>query len=202
MRHQLLAAVVAGAGLFSLGVLTDGFRAITTEGARRLDVARSPRSLPEARLVDHLGRSFGWEDLAGSSVLVEFIFTRCPDVCQKMSSDLGALARVGPLAQDDGVRFLSITFDPENDTVERMGEVASHYGADGARWRFARIADRAELAATLEVFGVVVLPSPGRGFEHNAALHGVNPHRQLARIADIDEGEEMLRWARLESSGG
>jgi protein SCO1/2 len=202
MLHQLLAAVVVGMGLLSLAAATDGYRAITTEGARRLDVARSPRPLPEARLVDHLGRSFGWEDLAGRSVLVEFIFTRCPDVCQKMSSDLGALARAGLSGEDDGVRFLSITFDPENDTIERLGEIASHYGADGARWRFARIADRAELAATLEVFGVVVLPSPGRGFEHNAALHGVDPRRQLARIADIDEGEEMLRWARRESAGG
>lgn len=196
MGTRLLTALVLALGFASLGAATDGFRAITTEGARRLEVEASPRPVPQVAMVDHLGRPFGWEALAGSSVLVEFIFTTCPDLCQKMSSDFAALYRAESLSEESRVRFLSITFDPENDTDERLRAVAEHYGADGERWRFARIDDRSELAATLEAFGIVAVRSETRRFEHNAAIHGMNGQGELARIADVGLGEEMLQWAR------
>ena len=191
----------------SLGLATDRFRVVTSEGARRLEVARVPRSLPTVPMVDHLGRRFDWNDFDGRGVLVEFIFTTCPDVCQRMSSDFGALVRAEQLAADrsglqgdHSVRFVSLTFDPDNDTLERLRSVAEQFGADGERWRFARIADSKDLAETLDAFGIVAIRSPIRGFEHNAAIHGLNRRGQLARIADITETDEMLRWARFQSN--
>ena len=158
-------------------------------------------------MVDHLGRRFDWSDFAGHAVLVEFIFTTCPDVCQKMSSDFGALVRAegveadrSGLQADHPVRFVSLTFDPANDTLERLRSVAAQFAADGERWRFARIADAKGLAETLDAFGIVAIQSPVRGFEHNTAIHGLNRRGQLARIAELTETDEMLRWARHQSN--
>jgi protein SCO1/2 len=195
MLHRCLVAAVVVAGIVALAGATDGFRAVTAEGARRLRVERSPRTLPRVAMVDHRGEPFSWAEFEGSPVLVEFIFTTCPDICQKMSSDFRALVRK---ASEDGtaVRFVSVSFDPERDTVEQLARIAHYYGAEGELWRFARIEDSRELEETLQAFGVVAIPSPARGFEHNAAIHGVDERGRLARIADVTETEGMLRWAR------
>ncbi|MEM7408818.1 MAG: SCO family protein [Myxococcota bacterium] len=194
MERAAVAAVVV-AGLVSFAVATDGFRAVTTEGARRLDVEHAPRPLPAASLRDHRGFAFSWDDYAGSPVLVEFIFTTCPDVCQKMSSDLGELVRTEQ-ARGSDLRFVSVSFDPANDTVAQLARVARHFGADGARWRFARIDDAAELETTLATFGIVAVPSPSRGFEHNAAIHGIDRKGRLARISDLEASAAIAAWAR------
>lgn len=197
MWSACLAAIVTTAGVWALGAATDGFRAFTTESARRLAVERSPRPLPDATLTSHTGESFRWEDLRGAPILVEFIYTTCPDVCQRMTSDLASLAHAEMGARpENSVRLLSVSFDRENDTLEQLRRVAKHFGADGERWRFARIEQPTELARTLEVFGVVVIANPPFGFEHNAAIHGVDGTGRLRRVADVSDAEEMVRWAR------
>lgn len=195
MVHRLLVVAVVAAGFASLAAATDGFRAVTTEGARRVQIVKRPRPLPQAEMVDHQGEAFSWEELRGSSILVEFIFTTCPDICQKLSSDFGALVRAASSEENTPVRFVSVTFDPKRDTIEQLSKIAAYYGADGELWRFARIQDPRQLEETLEAFGIVAIPSPMRGFEHNAAIHGVDPSGNLARIADVNETEEMFRWA-------
>ncbi len=192
MKRSLpLYGLVLFMGVALLGWGTLGFRVVTSEGARRLEVQAAPREIPQVGLVDHEGRPFQWEDVRGERVLVEFIFTTCPDVCQKMTSDFARLGAAG----ESGPRRVSVTFDPDNDTVARLKAVASTYGADGERWRFARIEDRDELARTLDAFGIVAVQAPNIGFEHNAAIHGLDREGRLARIDDIASIESIAQWA-------
>ncbi len=196
MGSRVATVLVVLAGLAVLAGATDGFRAITSEGARRLDVRRNPRQLPATALVDHRGMPFSWKDLEGDRLLVEFIYTTCPDMCQRMSTDFRTLVQHYEATDADvQVRFLSVSFDRANDTLERLSAVAAGYGADGDTWRFARVEREQDLDRLLEVFGVVALPVSGRGFEHNAAIHGVDERGRLVRIADIDSAEAMLEWA-------
>ena len=93
MGRRNLAATVTTAAAIAAGLFqaTDGGRAFTAEGARRLAVAESPRPVPRVRLLDHEGRDLDNADLPGRASLVQFIYTRCPTVC-------GALqARFAPL---------------------------------------------------------------------------------------------------------
>ena len=154
--------------------------------------------LPDLELVDHLGRRIRWTDFRGQPLLVEFIFTRCPDICQKMSSDFSELVHSNQSLEGLEIQFLSITFDPEHDSVERLAQTAARYRADGERWRFARIEDKGDLETTLDVFGVVALPSALSGFEHNVAIHGVDSLGRLSRIVGIDETKKILTWALSE----
>ncbi len=195
MLSRILVVAVLAAGFAALAAATDGLRVVTAEGARRLQVERSPRRLPPTSMVDHKGIPFSWQDLQGGPVLVEFIFTTCPDICQKMSSDFGELVRAAATLPATPVRFVSVSFDPARDTLRQLNSVADYYGADGEVWRFARVEDPSDLEEILEAFGIVAIQSPTRGFEHNAAIHGVDTEGRLARIADISQTEEMLRWA-------
>jgi len=193
---RVATALVVLAGFALLAAFTDGFRAITSEGARRLAVEQNPRLLPATPLIDHLGVPFSWHEFEGDRLLVEFIYTTCPDVCQMMSLDFRTLVRRYETSDaKKRVRFLSVSFDRSNDTAERLGNAAEGYGADGDTWRLARVERKEDLDQLLEVFGVVALPVPGRGFEHNAAIHGVDERGRLVKIADVTSSEAMLKWA-------
>jgi protein SCO1/2 len=168
---------------------TDGFRALTSEQARRLAVAASPRAIPRVDLEDQDGRPFALDSYRGRPLLVDFVYTRCRSVCPLLSD---AFQRVDRVAQstsaadgDERLQLVSITFD-SLDTPADLRAYAKHYSADGRAWRFARVREPRELESLLRAFQVVVIPD-GRGdFQHNAAFHVLNAEGRLARVLDPD----------------
>lgn len=83
-------------------------------------------------LTDQDGREFGLERLRGSVWVADFFFTSCPSFCPLLTAEMQRLA--GEFAAADGVRFLSITVDPETDTPERLRDHAGALGLDASRW--------------------------------------------------------------------
>lgn len=79
------------------------------------------------------GEDFGTRDLAGKVWIADLIFTSCPDICPVMTS---TMANVHRRIDDENVRFVSITVDPEIDTPEVLREYAARYRADTDRWTF------------------------------------------------------------------
>lgn len=193
IRRAILASLaVAALGVGTLGHATEGFRAITAEGARRLDVAARPRALPEALLEDQDGGHFRLGDYAGQSILVEFFYTRCPTICTRLTGAFqtmhGALKNRG----SGSPILVGITFDPAHDTRDALHDYARAYGADGRAWRFARIANPGDLKAMLDAFGVVVIDDGMGGFDHNAAIHVVDAGGRLARVYDVEDTAIVL----------
>lgn len=160
---------------------TEGFRVFTTEGARRLEVARSPRPLPAVVLEDQDGRRVGPEWLRGRLVLVEFVYTRCPTICSTLGEAFGRLAHALP-----GVALLSISFDLEHDGRAELKDYAIRHGADGDRWRVVRPTAPGDLRELLDTAGVVVIPDPWGGYQHNAAVHLLDHRGRLVRILDFE----------------
>lgn len=180
-----LLALVLAAGTGALGWATEGFRVVTSEGARALAVARAPRAVPDVALVDQDGHAFTLGDYRGRTVLVDFIYTRCPTICGVTGDEFrGVLARLG--AADSKVDLLSISFDPANDDREALQLYGDRFGARAPRWRIAAPIDQAGLAALLATFGVVVIPDGLGGFIHNSAVYLVDARGRLARILDPD----------------
>jgi protein SCO1 len=185
-RRTVLASIaVCVAGGAALGIGTDGFRAITTEQARRLSIARNPRQVPEAVLEDQDGHTFSLAQFRGAPVAVEFIYTRCQSLCALLSAGMRRFnaERSGPLAK---VNLVSISFDVDGDSTPRLLEYAVHYGARAGRWRIARVRSANELQGLLRAFGIVVIPDGAGGFQHNAAVHVLNAQGRLARVLDAD----------------
>jgi protein SCO1/2 len=87
-------------------------------------------------LVDHEGRTTSLEEIVAGDdpVLVNFIFTSCTTICPVMSAGFAQFHDA--LGADRArVRLVSISIDPEVDTVETLRAYAARQGA-GPSWRF------------------------------------------------------------------
>jgi protein SCO1 len=198
MIRQALPALLVGAfGIFGLAGATDGFRAFTSEQARRLEVVREPKAPPPVVLEDQDARRFELADYAGRVVLVDFVYTQCRSLCRVAGAQVQALAR--SLAEQglaNDVMVVTISFDPARDTPAVLRTHARKLGADPAHWRFARPADPAQLATLLQAFGIVVLADGEGEFQHNGAVHLLARDGRLKAIYDYEPREEILRGAR------
>jgi protein SCO1/2 len=184
-RTAAASLVVCTAGSVTVWKGTDGLRALTSEQARRVAIARNPRAVPATMLEDQSGRAFTLADYRGRPVVVEFIYTRCQALCTQLSAGMQRLDRA-QRASNDRVQLVSISFDATNDSVADLREYAARYEADGATWRLARVRDERDLSPLLSAFGIVAIPDRYGGFQHNAAVHVLNAEGRLARVLDAD----------------
>lgn len=86
------------------------------------------------KLVDQDGRARTLADLKGKVWIADVIFTRCPGPCASMTRHLAELQAALP--SGDGVRLVTLTSDPENDSAEVLKKYGAHFGADNSRWIF------------------------------------------------------------------
>ena len=191
--RTVAASIVVGAAGGALSCSgTGGFRAFTSEQARRISIEQTPRPIPQVTLQDQDGRSFALMDYAGQNVVVNFIYTQCTTVCALLSSGFQRIHHDS--GDGDGVQLISISFDPR-DTPALLKEYAAHFGADGGAWRFARVRDSTAIAPLLRTFGIVVIPDGKGDFQHNAAVHVVNTDGRLSRVLDASASPDEVMSA-------
>lgn len=130
-----MAAALGVAALVFAMVVRVGLARREARLALTPDAALAGLRIPEFTLIDQHGREVTRASLLGRVTIVDFFFTHCPFVCPTMSANMLDLQRA--LARD-GVRFLSVSVDPANDTPERMLAYATALGADLSSWTFAR----------------------------------------------------------------
>jgi protein SCO1/2 len=185
---------VACAGSWAAWTLTDGLRAFTTESARRLAVERAPRPLPQTTW-QH-GASLAPLGAPGPVRIVDFIYTRCPTVCQALGGIHGQLQRELADAIAQGrIELLSVGFDLEHDTPQALAAYRLRHRA-GPGWHAAAPRGASELRALTDAFGVVVRPDGEGGFVHNAALSIVDARGRLAAVVDLEQWPAAAERAR------
>ncbi|HJQ97417.1 MAG TPA: SCO family protein [Candidatus Polarisedimenticolaceae bacterium] len=92
--------------------------------------------LPEFSLTDQEGRPYGSAELSGQVYIASFFFTRCGSICPALMHNVLKLQDGFAARGIDGVRLVSITVDPENDTPAVLKEYGQILEADPARWTF------------------------------------------------------------------
>lgn len=75
-------------------------------------------------------------DYRGSFVVLDFIYTSCPDVCPLMTANLRRVEDALGDRFGRDVYFISITIDPEYDTPEHLKEYAEAFRVDLSGWVF------------------------------------------------------------------
>ena len=178
MKAVILTLGAALMGAASLFHATDGLRAFTAEGARRVAVAETQPIVPDFLVENMSGVVEPLRPKADEIVLVEFIYTTCPTICQTAGGEFSqlrdALAKKGLTA-----RMLSVSFDPETDDLEAMQGYAALHGASGDPWTVARL-PMDDLTTVLKFFRVTVIPDDWGGYQHNTAVLLINGHGRLA----------------------
>ena len=172
---------------------TNGFSVFTSEGARRHNIQQNPVSLPKIPLLSSSGEEFYIQDLQGKIVLVDFIFTSCSGICPMMTKNFKVLQNeLQNSSLKEQVILLTVSFDPERDTQQRLIDYAASIGADSNLWKFAAIPNKKNLEELLAIFGIVVIPASNGQFEHNGAIHLVNQFGKLAKVYDYESIELIL----------
>lgn len=114
---------------------------------------------PDFVLTDQTSRQVRLGQFRGKLVLLNFIYTHCPDVCPLTTAALSQVQRRlmarGWWAKD--VMFISITTDPTRDTPAVLKEYARRYRADAAGWHFLT-GDSKTLVHVYGQYGIEVAP--------------------------------------------
>ena len=92
---------------------------------------------PNVPLTSHKGEELRFFDdlIEGKVVVINFIYTTCPDVCPLETAKLAELAAILGDRVGKDVFLYSITIDPLTDTPEVLAAYAEMYGA-GPGWTF------------------------------------------------------------------
>ena len=208
LRTALLACLLALTGYASAAWLTHDFQVWTAEGARRLEVAVQPVTVPSVSVEGPDIAALPLTALlaqGGGVTLVDFIYTRCRTVCLSLGSSFQqlqtALQADRSSGVGSGVRLLSISFDGVHDTPAVLQAYGRTLQADPALWRWVRMPSAAQQQLLLQRFGVVVVPD-GRGdYEHNAALLVLDAQGRLVRVFDLAQQQLALDYARHLATG-
>lgn len=74
-------------------------------------------------------------DLKGKILVVNFFFTHCQTICPQLSKNMRLLNKAFQ-KNDTSMRFISISVDPENDSVPVLRAYADRLGVNHDKWFF------------------------------------------------------------------
>ena len=114
--------------------------------------------MPNAQFVDQDGRTRDFASFRGSTLVVTFIYTRCPipTFCPLMDRHFAAIQnrlKTEPALRH--VQLVSVSFDPIADTPPVLKKHAAALGADPKYWTFLT-GQRDEIDKFAARFGVAV----------------------------------------------
>jgi len=190
-------AVVGGAIALVAWLWIDAVRAGRHEHDHRDDPPLPAlASVPGFALEDRSGRTIeAARDLRGRVFVADFIFTSCAGTCPRLTGRMLELQRAH--GKRDDFRLVSITVDPEVDTVERLARFASDYGASPDRWFFLRGDKAATIGLAREGFRLAAgTPSAGASEDTIHSNRLVLVDRGLA-IRGYYDGTDDSAFARL-----
>jgi cytochrome oxidase Cu insertion factor (SCO1/SenC/PrrC family) len=91
--------------------------------------------LKEFELTERSGKPFSTQEMRGKVWVATFFFTTCPGNCIRLNQNIQLMNNLPELKD---VTWVSITCDPDTDTLEALREYAGRWKADPARWLFCR----------------------------------------------------------------
>lgn len=95
------------------------------------------RAAPPFTLYDDKGREVSLSGLKATVVVLNFLYTHCPDVCPLHMAFIADLQdQINRTVMKNAVQFISITTDPARDTPDVMSAYGVAQGLDTANWRF------------------------------------------------------------------
>ena len=111
--------------------------------------------ISEFQMTDQLGRKFHSDQLKGQIWVGSIFFSKCPSTCRMQNAEVSKLQTE---YADKGVRFVSITCDPEHDTVATLAEYARMFNANPDQWYFltGKYSEAERIGNTM--FGITVQP--------------------------------------------
>ena len=138
--------------------------------------------LPDSALTTEDGRQIHFSDYRGQAVALTFFFTRCPmpNYCPLMNQNFAAARNI--ISSTSGAptnwEFLSISFDPGNDTPQVLTTYGNFYrGENSAHWLF--VSAPTNTLATLAPALDLMVVRQDSGISHNLRTVVLDPQGRI-----------------------
>ena len=140
-------------------------------------------AVPDFKLRNQDGRTIHLDQFRGKELLITFIYTRCPlpNFCPRVTHNFADIHR--QLASNRGLydktHLLCVTFDPDNDTPERLRAYGAGYiGSDAkdafSHWDFA-VPEKPVLAKMVQYFDVGITQAADNSITHTLSTTLIGP---------------------------
>lgn len=127
--------------------------------------------IPDQVFVNHLGDTFHLDSLRGKMYVANFFFASCPGICPVMS---GQMKRIqDAFIRDFPLKLVSISVDPDRDSLPALSAYAERNGAIADKWLFLRAPKPEVYKLAKDGFFVTAKDDPGEGedgFVHSEKL--------------------------------
>jgi len=143
-------------------------------------------TIPDGAFVNQNGRKQTLKDFRGSTVVLTFIYTRCPlpTFCPMMDRHFATIQeRLKADASLKHVHLVTVSFDPVRDTPAVLRAHAKELDADLGRWTFLT-GDAKAIDDFAGRFGVYVVRNPNdeRDITHNLRTAIIGPDGVVKKI--------------------
>mgnify|MGYP002870804221 CR=1 FL=1 len=91
-------------------------------------------TIQEFRFLNQNNRYVDSRELEGKIWIVEYFFATCPSICPIMNAELQRVQDA--FKNDDQIKILSFTVNPENDSVSVLKKYAQDHNAIDNKWHF------------------------------------------------------------------
>ena len=109
---------------------------ITTQKNGKLVTDTIWHKVKNMHFTNQLGKTVALEDLKGKILVIDFFFSRCPAVCPSLARSMKKLQNSFVNSNDSIVQFISISIDPEHDSVPQLRKFADKYTSNHDSWWF------------------------------------------------------------------
>jgi protein SCO1 len=124
----------------------------------------------------------------GHIFVLNYIFTNCPDICPLSTNNMRLIQERINKEKIDNVRFISISFDPTNDTPETLAAFAESRNLDLSNWDFLT-GDKKVTDALIKQAGIIAVPGDSTVLKSGKKIY-YYVHTDRISIAD---GDGMIR---------
>ena len=150
---------------------------------------------PDFSFQDQSGRVFSSSELKGKVWVVDFIFAHCAGSCPLLSQQMKKLQTEWKGNQD--LKLVTLTVDPERDTVKTLKTYADDLKADENQWVFLTGPKPDLYKVIREGFKVTAMPNeekiPGYDFIHSTRLILVDAKGVVRGLYDGEQDEDLKK---------
>jgi protein SCO1/2 len=172
--------------------------------------AQVGQEVPDFSLTNQDGKRISLKDFRGKALAITFIYAKCPlpDYCIRMSTNFSDLANqvTANAALKDKIRLLSISFDPANDTPEKLRSYGIGYLGNDPKakfdvWQLA-VGKDAEVRKIAEFFGLryEVDKNDKTQINHSLRTAVIAPDGKVTKIFPGNEWTPPILLKELEAT--
>jgi protein SCO1 len=170
-------------------------------------------AVPDFLLRNQDGRAIHLDQFRGKTLLLTFIYTRCPlpNFCPLVTHNFAVIDRqlAANPALEAKTHLLCVSFDPEHDTPARLRAYGAEYiGSDAknafAHWDFA-VPTKPELLEMAKYFDVGITQDADDSITHTLSTTLIGPQRKVAQFYPGNEwtpDQVMADMKKLQGNAG